>query len=478
MSSLREGVQQYLEKRLRSFHTPGHKGRREFFYNIDFPAFDLTELPGLDMLHSPEGIIKEAQERCAEIFGAEESFFLVDGGTAGNQAMMMALPADGGKRVLVERQAHRSVSGGLVLSGLKPDYLEPVIHPDFNLPLGIKWPRNLPWERYLACQITYPTYYGTVPPLERIVAERDNLGPEIPLLVDQAHGSHYLNRFFPPSAVFLGADMVLNSAHKTLSALTQAALLHVQGHRFDRSRLRQCLELLQSSSPSYLLLVSLEAAGEYALQEERWAGLYDEVQRLHEQMDGRLRVLGKQDVGSFGITDVDWSKILVNTRPLGLKAEQCVSHLRSRYGIEPELWDQENILFMLGIGNTVEDIKVLREGLLSLSDLAKTEGGSGAGNRMKAEEKMPGLPPVPVQRLTPREAFLASKESVALGESLGRIAGETISPYPPGIPWIIAGEEVSEEVLEALKDSGKSRFQGWQGKETGRILVVKEGKSQ
>ncbi len=474
MPSLSEGLQQYQKQGLRSFHTPGHKGRREFFFNLAFPDFDLTELPGLDVLHAPDGIIREAQERCAEIFGAEESFFLVNGGTVGNQAMMMALHDKENRKVLVERQAHRSVVGALVLAGLKPDYIEPVIHPDFNLPLGTFLPRSIQWENYLGCQLTYPTYYGTLPPLGQWVGERDRKGAKVPLLVDQAHGSHYLNGLFPPSALKVGADLVLNSAHKTLSALTQGAILHVQGNRVDRRRLRQSLELLQSSSPNYLLLSSLEMAGEFALQEERWSELNYEVKNLHDQVANKIRLLGENDAGTYGIGEIDWSKILINVRSLGLNGAACADYLRREHGLEPEFWDQENILFLLGIGNTAEDVAALRKGLEALIRWAKFEHSGTQEKSCSIRETLKMLP-IPPQKLTPREAFLASKKSIPLRDSLGKICGETISPYPPGIPWIVAGEEITYEVMEALQFIGDRNFLGWQGKEERKIQVVEEG---
>ena len=474
MGILGEGLSHYQKQGFCSFHTPGHKGRQEFFNDLDFLGFDLTELPGLDMLHSPSGIIAEAQIRAAGIFGAEETFFLINGGTVGNQVMFLAMEDTSFKRVVVERCSHRSVMSALVISGLKPDYVMPTIHPDFHLPLGFEVEKQqIPWQEISACHVTYPSYYGAAFDLNQLLDERMRLGFRTPILVDQAHGSHYLGPLFPPSALKLGADLVLHSTHKTLSALTQSAMLHVQGQRVSRPHLRQCLELLQSSSPSYLLLASLERAGEFALDFGRWECLQEEVEDLHRKVGKSFRILSQKDVGTYGIHTVDWSKILINTLGLGISAPRCVEYLRERFGIEPELWDEENILFMLGIGNTPEDVRWLTKGLESLADFAPSidfaESKKNVGNdRFRT-------PPMPHLVLSPRDAFLARKRQIPLRDSLGCIVGETISPYPPGIPLIVMGEEITYEVLNTLLIGRERRWQGWDGFESQTIWIVEEG---
>ncbi|EHQ87278.1 aminotransferase class I/II-fold pyridoxal phosphate-dependent enzyme [Desulfosporosinus youngiae] len=470
MGDLGEGLSRYHKQGFCSFHTPGHKGRQEFFNGSDFPGFDLTELPGLDMLHSPSGIIAKALKQAADIFGAEETFFLINGGTVGNQAMFLALGDTDDKRVIVERSSHRSVMSGLVLSGLKPDYAMPVIHPDFNLPLGFNAAnQRISWQEAAACHVTYPSYYGTVFDLGGLV-EKAQMDFSIPVLVDQAHGSHYLSPLFPPSALKLGADLVLHSSHKTLSALTQSAMLHVQGARVSRTRLRQGLELLQSSSPSYLLLSSLERAGEFALDLWRWECLKEAVDDLHRKVGMDFRILSPADAGTFGIHGVDWSKVLINTSPLGVPAPRCVEYLREGFGIEPELWDEENILCLLGIGNTPEDVQRLIKGLESLRD-------SSSSMRSTVLENRQGRPgglnlPLPHPVLSPREAFFARKRKIPLKESLGHIVGETISPYPPGIPFVVMGEEMTYEVLNMLLTAEEGRWQGWEGFQSRTISII------
>ena len=473
VGDLGKGLSRYQKQGFCSFHTPGHKGRQEFFKGLDFLSYDLTELPGLDMLHSPSGIIAEAQKRSAEIFGAEETFFLINGGTVGNQAMFLTLEDITSKRVVVERSSHRSVMSALVLSGLKPDYVMPTIHPDFNLPLGFDVEKQqIPWQAISACHVTYPSYYGTAFDLNQLSDERTRLGFDAPILVDQAHGSHFLGPLFPPSALKLGADLVLHSSHKTLSALTQSAMLHVQGHRISRTRLRQSLEMLQSSSPSYLLMASLERAGEFALDFGRWECLQEEVEDLHRKVGMSFRILSQKDAGTYGIHTVDWSKILINTLPLGVPAPRCVEYLRESFGIEPELWDEENILFMLGIGNTPGDIRRLTKGLESLVSFALSVGFPESNKRVGNDRLK--IPPLPDIMLSPRDAFFAHKRQIPLKESLGHIVGETISPYPPGIPVVVMGEQMTHEVLGALLTAGQGRWQGWDGFKSQTIWIVEE----
>lgn len=469
MFTLGEELFHYQKQGFISFHTPGHKGKREFFVGLNFPDQDLTELPGLDMLHSPEGVIAKAQRRAAEVFRADQSFFLINGATVGNQAMFLSLGA--GQKVLIERKSHRSVFSALVLSGLQPEYIPAVIHPEFHLPLGIALGRVNPvWNKVQAVHLTYPGYYGSLPDLISLIQERNIQAPETLILVDQAHGSHYVNSLFPQSALELGADLVLHSTHKTLTALTQAAILHIKGSRVRTSALCQALELLQSSSPNYLLMASLERAVESALLTQRWELLYEAVQELHHRVGEKIRILNSKDEGYFGIVKVDWSKILINTRTLGIPAPLCVEHLRKNFRIEPELWDEENILFLLGVGNTPEEVQVLTRGLLSLLSLKKGQDTLLQKRTWQGEGKIP-FPPI---RYSPREAFYAKKRRIPLKESLGKVLGESISPYPPGIPLIVMGEEMTPEVLEVLLDRQVGRWQGWEDPGN-TVWIIEEG---
>ena len=451
--SLRNRLREYSAKGRLSFHTPGHKNKSEFLAGIEFPAGDLTELPELDVLAHAQGILGEAQNWAAQAFGADQTYFLVNGGTAGNLAMFLAIAAgkpDGGK-IRVERQAHRSVFSGLTLSGLTPQYIMPIIHPDFNLPLGTRiedyW--SAP-ESLLAIHVTCPSYYGTAVDQEALLRQRDHTAPATPVLVDQAHGAHWQGTLFPPSAVELGADLVVHSTHKTLGSLTQSALLHCKGMRVSRRALSQALEMVQSSSPSYLLMASLEAAADQRGRTEIWEALQSEVGALVEELKRIYRVLNPEDIGSYGIEALDWSKIVVNVAPLGVTAETVVDFLRQEYAIEPELWQESTILFVLGIGNTPAEVEKLKKALKTAAERRNWRRDQKAQRKPCGEPLAFELPPL---RLTPRQAWEAPRRPCLLETCRGEIAAETIVVYPPGIPLIVAGEEITEQVLERLKNS-------------------------
>ncbi|HHV64982.1 MAG TPA: amino acid decarboxylase [Peptococcaceae bacterium] len=474
MDSLNKRLFSYSKSGMYSFHTPGHKGRKDLLEALLFPDYDLTELPGLDMLHNPQGVIALAQRRAAQVYGAEETYFLVNGATVGNQAMFLALAANPvlrGKKIRIQRQAHRSVIGALILAGLSPEYVPPIIHPDFNLPLGLDTGQfRVNDDEVGAIHLTIPSYYGTVIDLAAIIKERDETNPAVPCLVDQAHGSHFLGDLFPDNALKLGADLVVHSTHKTLAALTQAAMLHVQGERINRIALKQSLELLQSSSPSYLLMASLENATQHLSSRAPWADLQWEVKKLQEELEGSLRILTDKDAGKYGIKEIDWTKILVNLDSLSLGTAEAVEILRKEFRIEPELWDKSNILFMLGIGSRPEDVRLLRRALAYL-----VKHYTGGGEKNKAKKAGPAKPcqmPIPPLRLSPREAWFAPKRSVPVKEALGQIAGETISVYPPGIPLVALGEEITPFVQNYLDRAENYNWQGWQNYREKKIQVI------
>lgn len=474
MDWLTKELSGYSKSRMYSFHTPGHKGRKDLLAPIIFPDFDLTELPELDMLHNPQGVIGKTQKKAAEAYGAEETFFLVNGATAGNQAMFLALTGGmKGKKVRIERKAHRSVISALILSGLTPEYIPAVIHPDFNLPLGLNHDTYLADPKEVgAFHLTDPSYYGTAGDMSEVIAYRDRELPNIPILVDQAHGAHYKGDLFPQGAVAQGADLVLHSTHKTMAALTQAGMLHIQGKRINRADLRRSLEILQTSSPSYLLMASLENAINYLEKNHPWEELHEEVIQLHQKLEGPLRILTAKDAGIYGIKEIDWSKILVNVASLGIPASEAVGFLRTSFRIEPELWDDANILFLLGIGNKPEEVRVLCEALESLVKNYPPKANIQNVRTLNSSEKKATIKTLPPICLTPRETWFAPKRVIPVKDSLGKIAGETISIYPPGIPLVAAGEEITPEVQEYLVRAKEYNWQGWQGFERGEVLVV------
>lgn len=462
---LLDAVLNYAESEITRFHMPGHKGGRtadDRLMQALGPttwAMDATGVLGLDDLHQPGGVIQEAQELAAAAFGADHTFFLVNGTSAGVQAMILTACGPGDK-IIVGRNLHKSAQAGLVLSGARPVYIQPEVAPDLGISLGLAPDavadavRRHPDAR--AVLLVSPTYYGVASDLAGIARLAHQAG--MLLLVDEAHGAHF--RFHPalprPAALEAGADMAAHGIHKVLGALTQASMLHVKGDRVDLTRVRRVLQSLQSTSASYLLLASLDAARrDAALQGERllsgpleWARLL----RRGVRSLAPLRTFGRELVGWPGCAGLDELKVNVDVTRLGLTGQQAEALLRRRWGIQAEMSDLSGVLFMLGPGSRRDDVQIL---LAALAELVQEAAAAGTGAEAPA---LPPLPPLPPAEMTPREAFFRPSEAVPLEESEGRIAAELVTCYPPGIPLVGPGERVTAEVLAQLRLVAEGRL--------------------
>lgn len=432
------------------FHTPGHNGGqglplcwKDF---ADFGRLDLTELEGLDSLHDPEGAIAEAQHLAALAWGAEQTWFLVGGASVGLQAAILATVGPG-QKLLLPRNVHQSIVHALVLSGAEPVWLQPewddthqlahglstanveavlVAHPDIRAVLAI-----------------HPTYFGAMGDTRAIADAAHRRG--IPLLVDSAHGAHL--RFhpdLPECAVAAGADLVVHSAHKTLPALTQAALLHVQGQRVDRQRLCLALRMLQTTSPSYLLLASLDAAR--AWMEARGRGLLEETLILCEAVrrQNPFPCLTRDECrpGS-GFDDLDPTRLTLDLRPCGLNGPAAETWLIEHRGVHCELADLHHLVFIFNTAHRFEDGQRLSE---ALSSLARAFSLSSA----PPPSPQP-LPPLPEQACSPRTAFEHPHHYRIPVDAQGCICAQTLSVYPPGIPLLLPGERIAASTLEWLE---------------------------
>ncbi len=464
---LTAGMLAHAAKQRLSFHTPGHKGRRIALPFIDqaLGDLDLTELPGLDDLHHPSGIIAQAQGNYARWAGAKSSYFLVNGATAGIQAALAAA-LDPGDLVLTPRNAHKSVYAAMVITGAKPVYYLPEIHPEFGLPLGQVPDKVLDKAGALpdlrAIIVLRPTYYGTVWDMSGL---RPGWTSGV-IIADEAHGAHFpFCSRLPESALTLGADLVVQGTHKTLGALTQGAVLHLgRESSFAGERIERALDLLQTTSPSYLIMASLEGAVWDASTrgEQQWTGLAERAQQLVERLTaGGWRVLTERDVGTYGIAGLDPAKILLHTPASGVRLAR---DLAESFGIQAELWDNDNILFLLGAGDSADSLEKLERALLRLGAVQP-----GAARKLFQ-------PSLPVQVLTPRHAYFAPKSEISLTEAAGKICGGTLAPYPPGVPVIVPGEVFSQEIVEYICWS-LSQGVYWQGirqKGDEQILIIKE----
>lgn len=442
MTPLVDALRACVESRNAPFYTPGHKrGKGSAIALTDllgsqlFPA-DLPELPELDNLFAPQGAIQAAQELAAQTFGAERTWFLANGSTGGILAAILAT-CEPGAKIILPRNVHQSAISALILSGAVPIF----VTPEYDVERDIA--HSITPERVAAAldqhpdakavMMVYPTYYGVGGDIRAIadLAHRSN----IPLLVDEAHGAHFaFHPELPISALAAGADLTVQSTHKTLSALTQASMLHVQGDRIDRDRLSQALQLVQSSSPSYLLLASLDAA-RYQMATQGKA-LMERTLQLAD--DARSRINAMPGLSTLDASDR--TRLTVTVSGLGIDGFTADEILHQQLGVTAELPSFQNLTFIISLGNTQEDIDQLVQ----------------AFEQLEGTAEKPCLPHLPVPLsprlvLTPREAFFSVTEEVEIEQAIDRVSAELICPYPPGIPVLMPGEQVTESAIAMLK---------------------------
>ncbi|WP_407653375.1 aminotransferase class I/II-fold pyridoxal phosphate-dependent enzyme [Brevibacillus ruminantium] len=474
---LYEKLERHAAAHPHPFHVPGHKMGHSFdtggsarFGSV--LELDLTEISGMDDLHDPAEVIAEAQELAAEAFGAEETRFLIGGSTVGNMALIMAVCRPGDK-ILVQRNCHKSVFHGMMLARANPVYIVPAVDPDSGVAVGL---RREDVERALqahpdakAVFLTNPTYYGMGIDLAKMAATVHRY--DVPLLVDEAHGSHYgFHSAFPPSAMQSGVDAAVQSTHKMTTALTMSSMLHIQGNRINRERLARCLAMLQSSSPSYLLMASLDLARRHLVLEaaEEWDELFPLLAKLRESV-AALSWLELVGSGSGSVyTSMDPLKLMLTLRTRDMDGFGLQQMLEDA-GIYPELADVGHVLLAASSGTRAEDIHQL---ILTL------ESAPCQPQRPFQRLVQPGMVSssfLREQAMPIHEAMEAELIRIPLEQALGRIAGEMIIPYPPGIPLLTPGERMDASLLELLKELRKSRvrFQGVDDAGLQTILVVR-----
>ncbi|NCJ07954.1 aminotransferase class I/II-fold pyridoxal phosphate-dependent enzyme [Synechococcales cyanobacterium C] len=440
------------------FYMPGHKRGRgassallSLLGSMSLQR-DLPELPGLDNMLAPTGVLQAAQELAANAFGADRTWFLVNGSTVGIMAALL-MTCGRGDRVLVPRTVHRSVISGLILSGAVPVFMTPRYDPGLGLALGVT-PETVQAGLQYAPQavlITSPTYEGVCSDVGAIAALTH--AQDIPLIVDEAHGPHlHFHPDLPSSALQSGADLVVQSTHKVLGALTQAAMLHGRGHRVDFQRLAQVLNLLQSTSPSYLLLASLDAARQQmalhgaALLSEVWrmvAGARSQISDLPG-----LLVLTPDHLAAHGMT-LDPTRLTVDVSGLGLDGFTADQLLDQTLGIIAELPTLRHLTFVPSFGNTAAEVQQLVQGLQTLAaspsqkQLNWTEGLGFLDLSVAPDLSLPAL--------SPQEAWWGATEAVPWEAAVGRISAELVCPYPPGIPTLLPGEQITAQALAFLQ---------------------------
>lgn len=450
---LMAAMQGYLAEQVLPFHTPGHKAGRGAHESLlqkmgpEALAMDLTVVPGLGDLFDKQGPIRESQKLAAALYCADESFFLVNGTTCGIYAMILATVGPG-EKVILPRNIHRSVMGALILSGAIPVFVRPEVDSDLQIAMNVTTEaveaviREHPDARALL--LVNPTYYGVSADLVSLAALAHQQGMIV--LVDEAHGPHFhFSPELPVQGLSAGADLVVQSTHKILGALSQASILHCRQERVQVPRLETMLQLVQSSSPNYLLLASLEAA----MVQMREAGpslvgrsvvLAHKARACINEIPG-LYCFGAERVGRSGIFAMDPTKLTVNVSGLGIQGNDAEMWLRSVGKVQAELSDMNNVLFLVTLADDEASIEQLVQALAELS----REYAGGLGKPVVPAALLPD--DLALQLLSPREALFSRRERVAFVASAGRVCAETITSYPPGIPILFPGEQITATAI-------------------------------
>ena len=451
---------------------PGHKRATKLLGEMDPFDVDFTEIEGLDNLHHPEGILKEAMEEAARYYGTRKTWFLVNGSSCGILAAIEATTQIG-ETVLIGRNCHKAVYHGALLRNLQVEYVYPEFIPEVGIHGGYepeiikkKMEEN---PQIKVVVITSPTYDGVVSDVSKI-AEIVHQHRGI-LIVDEAHGAHFcLMEQGMKSAYECGADLVIESLHKTLPALTQCAVLHLQGKRVEAEKVSRALEVFETSSPSYLLMASIDSC----LKEmqtngkEKMNSLLRRIRSLKEQIGElkHIRILGNELVGNNGVWKFDETKLLFSVLNSNISGKELADYLRKEYGIELEMETPTYGLALCSIDDSEESIELLGKAVKEIDEKIHTVKRESIEFSYKENERM----------LSMYEASNCKTESVFLENAAGQISGEFIYFYPPGIPLIVPGEVLSNEVLKQIAEAGKRGIivNGLKDYEQKKIEVIKQ----
>ncbi len=446
MDSLYDKLINYKTEDIYPMHMPGHKRNTTLFTMPNPYSMDITEIEGFDNLHEPEGIIQESMEVARRLYGADQTYYLVNGSTVGLLAGIMACTK---KRdhVLVARNCHKAVYNAIYMHELVPSYLYPEFNEDFGCYEEItKESVRQALEKNQLIKlvvITSPTYEGIVSDIEGIAAichERN-----IALLVDEAHGAHFgFHPYFPESAVKQGADVVIQSVHKTMPAFTQTALLHRNGNIVKEERIKRYLSMLQSSSPSYLLMAGIDHCVRYVSEHQKqcFAQYEENLKNFYKRMEDLEHITLLTKASKPEISK-DPSKIIIGINGTNLSSSELYDRLLNEYKIQLEMISKEYGLAMTSFCDTTEGYDRLADALLAIDKtLCKTN---------KNETISPYHIPRLVRKLKPYEAMEEDYEIVKITEAAGRISAEYLYFYPPGIPIAVPGEVLTIELLEGLR---------------------------
>lgn len=459
-------IKAYTNNRPVPFHMPGHKLGRGIpdVFLPEIEKLDLTEIPGMDNLHSPFGAISEAQELAAAAFGAKESFFLVNGSTVGLQTAISAVCRHG-QKLIVGRDSHRAVINGMLLSGAQPCYLLPEYYETFGIHTGYSMKALkkalLDAPDAVGVLITRPNYYGVCSNI-REIAEIVHMHNKV-LIVDEAHGPHLVfNARLPECALEAGADLCIQSAHKTLPAFTQGAYLHIGSDRIDRDRIRYFLDMYQTTSPSYIIMAYLDIARDIMQKKGKnmLDGLLDSIESCTADL-GEISLLGHNNIPGF---EHDKTRITANVSGLGMTGYIAEKILMEKYKIQVEMSDLKNIVCIATVADDRQTIEHLFSALSTLGRHAGSKDRDSCNLQASATETdalrntgLLNLPDfrrltLPEQMMEPQEILDAQIDRIPLEQAEGRISRDIISPYPPGIAFVCPGESIRRETIAYLRE--------------------------
>jgi lysine decarboxylase len=482
LTPLFSGLVDFIQSNPVPFHIPGHKKGKgmdpEFrdFIGKNALAMDLINIAPLDDLHKPHGFIREAQELAAEAFGADATFFSVQGTSGAIMTMVLAATKPGDK-ILVPRNVHKSVLAAIIFSGAVPVFIYPEIDHDLGISHGIsteavkKAIAQHPDAKALL--VINPTYFGVCADLKQIVEIAH--AHHIPVLVDEAHGVHiHFHEKLPMSAMEAGADMAATSVHKLGGSMTQSSVLNVKEGLVSANHVQSILSMITTTSTSYLLLASLDAARRFLATEghgqiERAINLADYAREKINAIPG-LYSPGKEILKTSATYALDPTKLLISVKRLGMTGYEAESWLREHYRIEVELSDLYNILCIITPGDSRDSINYLISALAEMAASFGSDEGAGHKQIPVHVAEMPRL------ALSPRDAFYAETESVPFRESIGRIIAEFVMVYPPGIPIFTPGEIITAENLDFIEENIEAGLpvQGPEDPTLRMLKVVKE----
>lgn len=446
-----EAMKNYANRDITAFDVPGHKRGKGVpilneYFGDQLMRLDTNSLPELDNVANPTGVIKEAQDLLADAYSATAAFFMANGSTSAIHCMLMAALTPGDK-ILIPKNIHKSALNGLILCGAHPIYMMPELCGKEGLRKNVD-PKVIEQQidenpDIKAVFVLNPTYYGHTTDLSKVAKichDRNVL-----LLVDEAHGAHFpFHPSLPDSAMECGADMSCMSVHKTGGALTQASAILVNDKRIDIAKVKQVINMLQSTSVSYLLMGSIDGA-RYNLVKNGQDQLTKALELAYDAKDKIEKIPGLSVISEAGKHSFDPTKLGINVSGLGLTGYAVYEMMWQKYKIQLETAEFNHILAIISLGDCEADLFRLIDALAQIS--AQCDRPSTEKEQLNFEIEVD-----PIVSMSPREAYFSAKELVPINEAIGRISGESIMAYPPGIPVVSPGELVTEEIIKMLKD--------------------------